>query len=651
MSVNLSALMRLLSAVLLAVILPASAGAGPEHPLDAEFPLERLTDATLAVDLTEAPRGLFHAVETVRIDQAGPRTFVLPRWIPGEHGPAGPIGDLVGLVFESGSGIPWTRDPVDLFAFTVDAPVGTLTIRFDYVSAGSNGEYVDGPATTPNLAILSWNHVVLLPRGVRQDDWSITPSVTLPDGWDFGTSLETASSAGRTTTFETVTPERLVDSPLTCGRFTRTIELAPQLAPKHRAFLVADSERALAVPPSQIAQWSNVVREARAVFGPAHYRRYLFLVTLSDAIGHFGLEHHESSDNRLPERALIESSGRTANALLLPHEYAHSWNGKFRRPADMSPPDFQEPIKTDLLWVYEGLTDYYGWVIGGRAGALDAASERDELARVAAVQQARKGRRWRPLVDTAVAASLLNTAPGAFGSYRRGQDYYGEGQLIWLEADALIRARTGGRRSLDDFARAFFGGTAGPPSVVPYTRADVTRALDDVAPYDWEAFFASRVDSVRLAAPLGGIEQSGWTLALRDTSTEYMEALAADAEQSDYRFSLGFRVTASGELGDVIPDSPAARAGLAPGAKLIAVEGRAFTRTALDDALDATRSATRPDSTSAPRGRGAIEFIASSDDFVRTYRVEYAGGPRQPILERRPGSKDGLARILAPRRK
>jgi predicted metalloprotease with PDZ domain len=608
--------------------------------------------ATLAVDLTDAPRGVFHAVEQVPIERAGPRTFVLPRWIPGEHGPVGPIGDVVGLVFESSSrALPWTRDPVDLFAFTVDAPQGTLTIRFDYVAAGSNGEYVDGPVTTPNLAILSWNHVMLLPAGVRQDAWTITPSVTLPETWDFGTSLETASSAGRTTTFETVTPERLVDSPLTCGRFTRTIELAPQLAPKHRAFLVADSERALAVPPSLVAQWSNVVREARAIFGPAHYRRYLFLVTLSDAIEHFGLEHHESSDNRLPERALIEASGRTANATLLPHEFVHSWNGKYRRPEAMTPPDFQAPIRTDLLWMYEGLTDFYGWVIGGRAGALDAAAARDELARVAAVQQARKGRRWRPLVDTAVAASLLNTAPGAFTSYRRSQDYYGEGQLIWLEADALIRAQTNGRRSLDDFARAFFGGVAGPPSVVPYTQPDVVAGLNAVAPYDWEGFFAARVDSVRLEAPLAGIEQSGWTLALRDTSTDYMDALAADAEQSDYRFSLGFRVSSSGELGDVIPDSPAARAGLSPGAKLIAIEGRAFTRTALDDALEATRPAAAPDSTGAPRGRDGIEVIASSDDFVRTYRIAYAGGPLAPVLIRRPGTKDGLGRILAPRRK
>jgi predicted metalloprotease with PDZ domain len=627
--------MRLLALVLLAQLVPASAHGA---------------DATLAVDLTDAPRGVFHATETLRVDQSGPHTFVLPRWIPGEHGPTGPIGDLVGLEFlDGGRPLPWTRDPVDLFAFQVTAPAGSLTIRFDYVSAGSNGEYVDGPCTTANLALLSWNHVVLLPREVRQDAWSITPSVTLPEGWTFGTALETASGSGRTTTFETVTPERLVDSPLTCGRYTRTIDLAPGVKPKHLAFLVADSERALAVPKSLVTQWSDLVREAQAVFGAGHYRHYVFLVTLSDAISHFGLEHHESSDDRMSERALIEPSGRTANALLLTHEFTHSWNGKYRRPADMVPPDFQEPIRTDLLWVYEGLTEYYGWVLGARAQTLDAEGAHDELARNAAVFEARAGRKWRPLIDTAVAASLLNTAPGAFAAYRRGQDYYDEGMLIWLEADARIRKATHGKRSLDDFAHAFFGGAAGAPAVVPYTRADIVAALGKVEPDDWEGFFATRIDSVRAHAPLGGIDLSGWTQGWRDSSSDYYDALESEFGGADYRFSLGFRIDDEGKLGDVLPDSPAARAGLAPGAKLIAVEGRTWSRTALDDALDATRLVARDSTAHAPFGREAIEVIAASDDFVRTYRITYAGGPRKPVLIRKKGTPDGLAAILAPR--
>jgi predicted metalloprotease with PDZ domain len=316
----------------------------------------------------------------------------------------------------------------------------------------------------------------------------------------------------------------------------------------------------------------------------------------------------------------------------------------------MDAPNFQKPLVTDLLWVYEGLTEYYGWLLGARAGTVDAEEARDDLARVAASQGARTGRRWRPLVDTAVAASLLNTAPGAWSSYRRGQDYYGEGQLVWLEADALIRTRSNGRKSLDDFTRAFFGIAPGAELVVPYTRAELVQALNGVQPYDWETFFATRVDSVRVEAPLRGIEQAGWSLAWRDSSSDYFDALDEAAESSDYRWSLGFRVGDGGTLADVIPDSPAARAGLAPGAKLLAIEGREFSNTVLKDALLATRPA-GADSTKGPSGRTHLEVISSRDGFVQVSRIEYAGGPRYPVLKRRVGTADLMARILARKRK
>ena len=618
------------------------------------------TTATLAVDLTDTPRGLFHAVETLPAGP-GPLTLEFPRWIPGEHGPTGPIGDLAGLVFEAnGKAVSWTRDPIDLFAFNLVLPEGTtsLVARFDYLGAGSSGEYVDGPCSTANLALLSWNHVVLAPRGVRQDAFLVTPSVRLPEGWRYGTAL-TADAAGSgaaplgAVAFAPVSLEHLVDSPLTCGRFTREIALAPELLPPHRAFLVADSERALAVPDDLIRQWDQVVRETRAAFGAPHYRRYTFLITLSDAIEHFGLEHHESSDDRMGERALIEPSGRTANALLLTHEFVHSWNGKHRRPADMVPADFSAPLRTGLLWIYEGLTEYYGWVLGARAGTLDAKAARDDLARTGAALDARAGRRWRTLLDTAVAASLLNTAPGAWASWRRGQDYYDEGTLIWLEADTRIRALTHGRKSLDDFTRAFFGGeVAGPPVVVPYTLNDVTQALSRVAPDDWANFFALRVDSLQVHAPLAGIEAAGFRLAFRDSSSDYFDALDADAERTDYRFSLGFRVGQGGKVSDVLPDSPAARAGLPPGATLVAVEGRKWSKDVLDDALDATRPVEADPAkalAAGPRGKTSLELLAATGDFYRTYRTEYAGGPKVPYLERRKATPDLLGRITAPR--
>ncbi len=639
---------RSLPKVLLLALLaaaPASAGAP--------------TSATLDVDLTQAWRGIFHAVETMPA-APGELTLALPRWIPGEHGPTGPIDDLAGLVFEAADAagtartVPWTRDPLDLFAFHLTLPSATtsLTARFDYLGAGSSGEYIDGPCSTANLAILSWNHVVLAPSGVSQREFTITPTVRLPAGWNYGTSLAPGSVGPTSVTFAPVTLEFLVDSPLSCGRFTREIPLAPELPQRHRAFLVADSERALAAPADLVHQWEQVVRETRKALGGPHYRSYTFLLTLSDNIASFGLEHHESSDNRMSERALIEPGGRTANALLLSHEFVHSWNGKYRRPADMDPVEFSTPLKTDLLWVYEGLTEYYGWVLGARAGTVDAAGARDDLALNAATLDARAGRRWRPLVDTATSASLLNTAPGAWSTWRRGQDYYDESALIWLEADMKIRALTNGRRSLDDFCRAFFGGAAGPPAVVPYRRVDLLDALGGVAPFDWDRFLADRVDSVRAHAPMGGIEAAGWQLAFRDSAGEYLEALNAEAERTDYRFSLGFRVVKEGTLPDILPDSPAARAGLAPGMKLVAVNGRMWSKSVLDDALDGTKPAERDPGkalAAGPRGRNAIELLAASGEFYRTYRVEYAGGPRFPYLKRRAGAADGIARITAPR--
>jgi predicted metalloprotease with PDZ domain len=590
----------------------------------------------------------------------GPLTLTYPRWIPGEHAPDAPIADLAGLVFEArlaGGGsrvVPWARNPLDLFAFTVVLPESAtgLTARFDRLSVESNGVYVDGPVATPNLAILQWNEVVLVPAGVRSDEFQVEAGLRLPAGWKFASALAPASGRADSLAFTPVSLERLVDSPLACGRHTREIALAPEVRPRHRAFLVADSEAALAAPPELIASWEKLVRESQALFGASHYGSYTFLIALSDQVESFGLEHHESSDNRLPERALIEASGRAAHATLLSHEFVHSWNGKYRRPDGLVTSDYATPMRLPLLWIYEGLTEYYGWVLAGRAGLESPRDARDDLAEVGAAFAHRAGRRWRPLVDTAVASAILQTSPAAFGSWRRSLDYYGEASLVWLEADTRIRAATKGRKSLDDFCRDFFGGADGPPVVVAYTLADVVHALETVAPGEWASFFATRIDSVRTEPPLAGIEAAGWEVAYADSANPLSELVDSAHERTDYRYSLGFRVGKGGTIPDVLPDSPAARAGMAPGMKLIAVDGRLWTRDALDDALAATRPA-GPDSSGAgaegPRGLTSIELLAAQGDFVQTYRLEGLAGPRLATLRRRPGTPDVLAGILAAR--
>jgi len=614
--------------------------------------------ARLAVDLRDAPRGLVHVVEMLDAGP-GPLTLTYPKWIPGEHSPDAPIADLAGLEFEvrlaggEARVVPWTRDPLDLFAFSVTLPEGAtgLTARFDRLSVESNGAYVDGPVATPNLAILQWNEVVLVPAGARADQFQVSAGLRLPAGWKFASALATASVRGDSLAWSAVSLERLVDSPLACGRYTRTIALAPEIRPSHRAFLVADSEAALAVPPDLIASWEKLVREARALFGASHYRSYTFLIALSDGVESFGLEHHESSDNRVEERALIEASGRASVATLLSHEFVHSWNGKYRRPDGLATPDFATPMRMPLLWIYEGLTEYYGWVLAARAGLESPRDARDDLAEEGASFAHRAGRRWRPLVDTAVASPILQTSPSAFGAWRRSLDYYGEGSLVWLEADTRIRAATKGKKSLDDFCRAFFGGADGPPQVVPYTLADVVSALERVSPGDWTSFFATRIDSVRTEPPLAGIDAAGWGVAYADSANALMELIDSARGRTDYRYSLGFRVGKDGTVPDVLPDSPAARAGMAPGMKLIAVDGRLWSRDALDDALKASRPVA-PDSLSTaddgPRGRTSIELLAAQGDFVQSYRLEGLSGPKFSTLRRHPGAPDLLERILAP---
>ena len=619
---------RLLAAILGFAASAVFARAAESHP----------PPIRLDVDARDAARKLFHARLTIPA-APGALTLLYPKWLPGEHGPTGPIADLAGLTITAGGfPVPWTRDPVEMYAFRCEVPAGAaeIEVSLDYLSPASAGLFSSGSSATEKLAVLSWNTVLLYPAGADPDRVLYEASVRLPAGWSYATSLAREGDASDPVRFAPVSLSVLVDSPLLAGSHFRVVPLSTE-GIAHRIDIAADSEAALEMNAATQAAYRRLVAESGALFGARHYRHYDFLLTLSDTVAHFGLEHHESSDDRVAERSLIDEDLRKANLNdLLSHEMVHSWNGKYRRPAGLMAGRFDQAMKGDLLWVYEGLTQYLGEILAARTGFLTEEQYREYLAIVAAEMDAQKGRSWRPLRDTAVAAQILYEARPDWASWRRGVDFYAESSLLWLEADTLIRRESGGRKSLDDFCRLFFGGVSGPPAVVPYTAEDVFAALNQVLPWDWKRFWTERLDSTAPHAPLGGIAAGGWRLGWTDTPSEMQRAREEAAGKiTDVRYSVGFAVGEDGLIPDVVPDSPAARSGVGPGMRLLAVNGRRWSRDILREAIRASKS--RP-----------IELIVENGEFLGTHRLEWTGGERYPRLERDAARPDLLARIVRP---
>jgi len=594
----------------------------------------------LAVDLREAPRRRFHATLSIPV-APGPATLVYPKWIPGEHGPTGPLADLAGLrISAGGAPVAWVRDGEDLFAFHVVVPAGAsrLDVTLDAIEpAAGTGCFSNGASETPRLALLSWNHVLLYPKGADPRTLPVHASVTLPEAWSFGTALPVGRQEGARVQFAPASLETLVDSPVLAGRHLTTTALGPAEGPPHRLVVAADTPEAAAVPPEFKAQLDRLVSESGALLGARHYRGYTFLLTLSDFVASFGLEHHESSDDRMGERGLLDPASRPLVGGLLSHEFVHSWNGKHRRPAGLATRDFQEPMRGDLLWVYEGLTQYLGQVLAARSGLIGDAGFQEELALQAGEMTAHAGRAWRPLGDTATAAQVLYGARPDGTAWRRSVDFYPEGALLWLEVDVLIRQRSKGARSLDDFASAFFGGASGPPSVRTYQLEDVLAALGAVAPYDWRTFFAERVDRVRAAPPLAGVEAGGWTVDVAAEPGPLAKATAAASGTTNLKGSLGLSLSRENLVVDVVPGSPADRAAVPAGAKLLGVNGRALSKERLEDALAATAKGV------------PVELLLLDADFFISAKLDYRGGPRYPALKRDPARPDLLSAIAAPR--
>jgi predicted metalloprotease with PDZ domain len=595
----------------------------------------------IKLDATDAPRRLFHVQMTVPA-KPGPMTLVYPEWIPGEHGPTGPITDLAGLkITANGQTIPWKRDSVNLYAFHLTVPPGAAAIDvvFDFISPPDTSGFSSGASATTELAVLNWNQFLLYPQGASPDQLRYQASLRVPNAWRYGTALPIARESGQEIEFQRAPLTTLIDSPVSAGSHYRTIQLGNDGSIAHYLHLAADSDRALEIMPDELEHYKNLVTQTGLLFGSRHYRSYHFLLTLSDHIATFGLEHHESSDDRVAERSLIDESLRKISASLLPHEFVHSWNGKYRRPAGLVTADYSQPMQGDLLWVYEGLTNYLGEILTPRSGLFTKDEFREALAKAAAELDQKSGRTWRPLADTAVAAQRLYGARDDYAELRRGVDFYDEGTLIWLEADVLIRRLSGGAKSLDDFCRLFHGGPGGAPALKAYTFEDVVAALNAVQPNDWAEFLRTRVESTQPRAPLGGIENGGWKLVYDSSRSDVWKAFEDEHHGADLTYSLGLYVKDDGTVSDVSLGRPAQQGGIAPDMKVIAVNNRQFNLTILREAIQHATASPEP-----------MELLVRSGEYYSVHKVDYHGGEKYPHLERDSTKPDILSTIIEPLR-
>jgi len=604
------------------------AASGPKYPA----PIQ------IDVDLRDTAHRLFRVHETLPV-QAGPLSLWYPQWLPGNHAPRGPIEALAGLIITgNGQRIEWTRDPVDSYAFKLTVPAGVTTLELEYEFASPVVRDQGRFTATPDIVGLQWNTVVLYPSGYDARNIEFQPHITLPEGWQYGVALETTARNGDAVSFKPVSLETLVDSPLFAGRYYKQFDLAPGAKVPVRLNLVADDARALDVKPEQLEAHRKLVREAISLYGAQHYDHYDFLLSLSDNFSGIGLEHHRSSENGVEPDYFTEWSRSAVVRSLLPHEYTHSWNGKFRRPADLWTPHFNTPMRNSGLWVYEGMTQYWGQVLSARSGLWSNSLTLDSIAGIAAsLERGRPGRTWRALADTTNQPLLTPRRPLSYTSWQRVEDYYNEGLLIWLDADTKIRELTDGKRSLDDFAKAFFGIKDGSYAPETYTFDDVVATLNGVARYDWAAFLHERLEG-HDHAPLDGLTRGGWKLVYTDTPSDFSKSIDERRKGKDFTYSIGLSLGKDGDIGEVLWDSPGFRAGLAKGSMLVAVNGRAYKPDLLRDAITAAKTDSAP-----------IELLVKTFDRYQTIKLDYHDGLQYPHLERIKDTPDRLSDILKPR--
>ena len=613
----------------------AVAGAVGQSP--AEAPAIRIT-----ADLTDAPRKIFHADVELPV-KAGQVDLTTPKWIPGNHRPTGPVNEITGVEFTAnGKTLDWRRDDVDMYEYHVTVPAGVSTLH-------AHLDCIVTRRVSQKLAVLEWEKLLLYPAHVPVRQIAVEPSVKVPAGWGIGTALTPAGAgpypvpaAGATTRFAATNVEQLEDSPALTGEYFHEFPIAPEISPKHFIDVASDLAGDSNLSPQVLDELARLVREADALYRSHHYNEYHFLLTLSDVAGGEGLEHGQSSDNGVGEKGYADEGQAVSNAELLPHEFTHSWNGKYRRPEGLYQTDFTMPEKTGMLWVYEGMTQYLGYVLAARAGFLTPEQFRDFVGMNAASMDNTPGRDWRSTLDSAIAASILRDQSPAWANWRRGQDYYQEGELLWMDVDTLIRKQTENKKSLDDFVRIFLGkgGNTGP-LIVTYGFDELVQDLNAVTPYDWAAFLRDHVDKIHVHADMDGIERGGYKLVYHDkpTATEMKVDATPRGKMRgpSYWYSIGLRVGSDGTIGDVRWNGPGDKAQLAPGEKIIAVDGRIFSSDALRDAIRAAKGTTEP-----------IHLIVQADSYVHMAQIAYHDGERFPALERVEGTPDYLDDISKP---
>jgi len=633
------------SGLLLAVLLSSTALASPgPQPAPANRPTPAARDTPypgvlkLSVDATDTRHRIVRIHEAVPVPKGAHELVLLyPQWLPGAHAPEGPIDRVVGLKFTAdGQPIAWKRDTVDIYAFHLTPPKGARSVEVDFQYLSPVKDAVGPIEFSSNMATVEWISLVLYPAGYYARQIPVDASLKLPEGWSFASALDREATNGGETAFKRAPLETVLDSPVYAGVHMKVLDLTPEGGAPVHLNVFGDRADNLDIKPEQVQQHKQLVAQAQKLFGSHHYDHYDFMFSLSDVVVQNGLEHHRSSEDGADADYFTDWNKGLAERDLLAHEYTHSWNGKFRRPADLWTETYNTPMRDSLLWVYEGQTQYWGNVLTARAGLRTKEEALEMLAMDAATYSNIAGREWRPLQDTTNDEITTQRRPQSWPSQGRFLDYYREGALIWLEADTLIRERSGGKRSLDDFARGFFGIDNGSYTPVTYRFEDVVEALNAVEPYDWATFLRERLDTPGRPAPLDGLARGGYRLVYDETPSSAWKSREGAKKATDLSYSVGFTVGKDGTLGDVAWGGPAFKAGLASGVKIVAVNGNEFDADLLKDAITAAKAG------------GPIELIVKDQSQYRTVRIDWKGGLRYPHLVRDPSQPARRDDILAP---
>jgi predicted metalloprotease with PDZ domain len=590
----------------------------------------------LTVDASDVTRGIFKIHQ--RVPVPGPGDFVLlyPKWLPGNHAPSGQINKIAGFkATANGQDLKWVRDTLDVYAFHIDVPNGVTAIDVDYQyltpTAGNQGRIV----ATPDMASIQWISNSMYPAGYFVRDIPIQASVIVPTGWKVATALRPSAQTGNRIDYPVTSYQILMDSPLIAGAHHKAIPLSPDVT----LDVIADNEEELAAKPEQVAAHKRLVEQAVKAFGAQHYDHYNFLLTISDNLGGSGLEHHRSSEDGVDRGYFTDWDNMLRDRNLLPHEFTHSWNGKFRRPADLWTPDYRTPMQDSLLWVYEGQTQFWGYVLGARSGMLSKQDTLDAIAATAAAYSlGTPGRTWRALIDTTNDPIIARRSPQPYRSWQRSEDYYSEGQLIWIDVDRIIRQQSGGKKSIDDFAKAFFGVRDRDWGELTYTLDDIVKTLNAVQPYDWRNYLQHRVYDIAPKAPLEGITDGGYKLVYTPESTKWIKSAEKNSKNNDLTYSGGFVVGNDGKVSSVLWDGPAFNVGVTVGTQIVAVNGRTFSGDALKQAIK-----------SAANNGPAPQLLIHDGDVYRTVVLDWHGGLRYPRLEKVGKGQGSLDALLAPR--